>query len=57
MTKQNTGGGKTAVGLLIAQSTFNEGLGPAVYLAPDRHLAEQVRAPKMQGLEVTDRCC
>jgi hypothetical protein len=33
--KQNTGGGKTAVGWLIAQSTLNEGIGKAVYLAPD----------------------
>ena len=33
--KENTGGGKTVVGLLIAQSTMNEGVGKAVYLAPD----------------------
>ncbi|MFD3590042.1 DEAD/DEAH box helicase [Streptomyces sp. NPDC058683] len=42
--KQNTGGGKTAVGLLIAQSTLNEGIGKAVYLAPDKYLVRQVRA-------------
>ncbi|MEU5431315.1 DEAD/DEAH box helicase family protein [Streptomyces olivoreticuli] len=36
--KQNTGGGKTAVGLLIAQSTLNEGVGKAVYLTPDNYL-------------------
>lgn len=41
--KQNTGGGKTVVGLLIAQSTLNEGVGKAVYLAPDTYLAERVR--------------
>lgn len=41
--KQNTGGGKTVVGLLIAQSTLNEGIGKAVYLAPDTYLAAQVR--------------
>ncbi|MCL6423654.1 DEAD/DEAH box helicase family protein [Brachybacterium sp. JHP9] len=40
--KQNTGGGKTVVGLLIAQSSLNEGVGPAVYLAPDTYLASQV---------------
>lgn len=40
--KQNTGGGKTVVGLLIAQSSLNEGIGPAVYLAPDTYLASQV---------------
>lgn len=42
--KQNTGGGKTVAGLLIAQSTLNEGVGKAVYLAPDTYLAKQVRA-------------
>ncbi|GAA4626971.1 DEAD/DEAH box helicase family protein [Actinoallomurus vinaceus] len=41
--KQNTGGGKTVVGLLIAQSTINEGVGKAVYLAPDTYLAARVR--------------
>ncbi|MGJ3557991.1 DEAD/DEAH box helicase [Streptomyces sp. INA 01156] len=41
--KQNTGGGKTAVGLLIAQSTLNEGVGKAVYLTPDNYLVKQVR--------------
>ncbi len=40
--KQNTGGGKTAVGLLIAQSTLNEGIGKAVYLAPDKYLVRRV---------------
>jgi hypothetical protein len=41
--KQNTGGGKTVAGLLIAQSTLNEGVGKAVYLAPDTYLATRVR--------------
>ncbi|MFK4196705.1 DEAD/DEAH box helicase family protein [Streptomyces sp. NPDC033754] len=41
--KQNTGGGKTAVGLLIAQSTLNEVIGKAVYLTPDNYLVKQVR--------------
>jgi hypothetical protein len=41
--KQNTGGGKTVVGLLIAQSTLNEGVGKAIYLAPDTYLAKWVR--------------
>ncbi|MFI7633917.1 DEAD/DEAH box helicase [Nonomuraea sp. NPDC049400] len=40
--KQNTGGGKTVAGLLIAQSTLNEGIGKAVYLAPDTYLASRV---------------
>jgi hypothetical protein len=41
--KQNTGGGKTVAGLLIAQSTLNEGVGRAAYLAPDTYLAGRVR--------------
>lgn len=36
--EQNTGGGKTVVGLLAAQSSLNEGVGPAVYLVPDTFL-------------------
>lgn len=41
--KTNTGGGKTIAGLLILQACLHEGVGPALYLAPDPHLAEQVR--------------
>lgn len=40
--KQNTGGGKTLTGLLIAQSSLYEGIGPAVFLVPDRFLIQQV---------------
>ncbi|MBI8989177.1 DEAD/DEAH box helicase [Corynebacterium meridianum] len=42
--KQNTGGGKTLTGLLIAQSSLHEGIGPAVFLVPDRFLIQQVVA-------------
>lgn len=53
--KQNTGGGKTVVGLLIAQSSLNEGVGPAVYLAPDTYLASQALVEgQALGLPVTD---
>ncbi|WP_197285788.1 DEAD/DEAH box helicase family protein [Nocardiopsis sp. NRRL B-16309] len=53
--KQNTGGGKTAIGLLIAQSSLNEGIGPAVYLTPDRYLAAQVRSEAEKlGFPTTD---
>lgn len=53
--KQNTGGGKTVVGLLIAQSTINEGIGKAVYLAPDTYLAGRVRQEASRlGLAVVD---
>jgi hypothetical protein len=44
VVKLNTGGGKTVVGLLIAQSSLEDGSGPVAYLVPDKYLAEQVRA-------------
>ena len=40
--KMNTGAGKTIVGLLILQSCLNEGIGPALYVAPNTYLAHQV---------------
>ncbi|MGW0455873.1 DEAD/DEAH box helicase [Gordonia sputi] len=40
--KQNTGGGKTLTGLLIAQSSLHDGIGPAVFLVPDKFLIQQV---------------
>jgi hypothetical protein len=40
--KMNTGGGKTIVGLLAAQSSLAEGRGPVVYLVPDHYLVAQV---------------
>lgn len=53
--KQNTGGGKTVVGLLIAQSSINEGKGPAAYLAPDTYLASQaVLEADRLGIAVTE---
>lgn len=42
--KQNTGGGKTIVGLLIGQSSLNEGFGPVAYFASDSYLVDQVVA-------------
>lgn len=54
--KQNTGGGKTVVGLLIAQSTINEGIGKAVYLAPDTYLAARVREEASRlGLQTAEQ--
>lgn len=52
--KQNTGGGKTVVGLLVAQSGLNEGVGPSAYLVPDTYLVQQVldEAHRL-GLRVT----
>ncbi|MGW4513027.1 DEAD/DEAH box helicase [Streptomyces sp. NPDC004393] len=53
--KLNTGGGKTVVGLLICQSSLNEGEGPVLYLAPDPFLASQAMEQAIElGLEVTD---
>lgn len=42
VVKMNTGGGKTVVGLLMLKSCLNEGVGPAVYIAPDKYLVKQV---------------
>jgi len=53
--KMNTGGGKTIVGLLIAQSSVNEKIGPVAYLVPDHYLALQVRDEAARlGIEITD---
>lgn len=52
--KQNTGSGKTVVGLLIAQSSLSEGIGPVAYVAPDTYLVNQVvEEAKGLGLKVT----
>ncbi|GIT78485.1 DEAD/DEAH box helicase [Leifsonia sp. LS1] len=52
--KMNTGSGKTVVGLLILLSSLNEGVGPAVYLVPDRHLQRQVvRTAEALGVPAT----
>jgi hypothetical protein len=42
--KMNTGAGKTLAGLLILKSCLNERKGPAVYVAPDNYLVNQVMA-------------
>ncbi len=42
VVKMNTGGGKTVVGLLMLKSCLNEGVGPAVYVTPDKYLTQQV---------------
>lgn len=41
VVKLHTGGGKTLVGLLMAQSTLNECNEPVLYLAPNRQLVSQ----------------
>lgn len=53
--KMNTGSGKTLVGLLILQSSLNEGVKPAVYVTADKYLAAQViKEAKDMGIMVTD---
>lgn len=53
--KLNVGSGKTLVGLLLLQSSLNEKKGPALYVAPDKQLAEQVvKEAQALGLDVTD---
>jgi hypothetical protein len=53
--KLNVGSGKTVVGLLILQSALNEGVGPALYVTPDKQLAQQVMdEAKALGIEVTE---
>lgn len=42
--KMNTGTGKTAVGLLALRCSINEGVGPGLYVTPDKFLAEQAAA-------------
>ena len=42
VVKLNTGGGKTLVGLLIAQSILNERMRPVLYLCPTRQLLDQI---------------
>jgi hypothetical protein len=51
--KLNVGSGKTLVGLLLLQSSLNEGKGPALYICPDNQLVSQVIAEAdALGLEV-----
>lgn len=53
--KLNVGSGKTLVGLLLLQSSLNEDIAPAVYVAPDKQLVDQVIAEaEALGIEVTD---
>lgn len=53
--KMNTGGGKTAVGLLCLQSALNENVKPAVYITPDNFLVTQVmEEAKALGIPVTE---
>ncbi|MBE7184321.1 MAG: DEAD/DEAH box helicase [Methylobacterium mesophilicum] len=48
VVKLHTGGGKTLVALLMAQSVMNELGEPAIYLAPTNQLVEQVIAKSQE---------
>lgn len=53
--KLNVGSGKTLVGLMLLQSSLNEGVGPALYIAPDKQLVDQVlREAEALGIDATD---
>jgi hypothetical protein len=53
VVKVNTGGGKTIDGLVMLQSYLNEGIRPALYVAPDKYLVRQAVADaKNIGLKV-----
>lgn len=53
--KTNTGGGKTIVGLLMLQSSLHEGVGPALYIAPDNHLVSRAKQEALAlGIDAVD---
>ena len=53
--KMNTGSGKTVVALMILQSCLNEGVGPAMYVVPDKYLVEQVIGQARElGIKIVD---
>jgi len=52
IVKLHTGQGKTLIGLLMLQSSINEGKGPAIYLCPNNYLVDQiVDQAKLFGIE------
>lgn len=53
--KLHTGQGKTLVGLLMLQSSINAGLGPAVYLCPNKILVRQtIKEAKSFGISFVE---
>jgi len=55
VVKLNVGSGKTLVGLLLLQSSLNEGVLPAIYIVPDKQLVDQVLAEaEALGIDATD---
>ena len=55
IVKLHTGQGKTLVGLLMLQSSVNAGLGPAIYLCPNKYLVKQtIEEAKSFGISVVE---
>jgi replicative superfamily II helicase len=55
VVKLNVGSGKTLVGLLLLQSSLNEGIRPAICIAPDKQLVDQVLAEaNALGIDAVD---
>jgi replicative superfamily II helicase len=53
--KLHTGQGKTLIGLLVLKSRLNEGLGPVLYVCPNKYLADQTREQARQfGIKTCD---
>jgi len=55
IVKLHTGQGKTVVGLLMLQSLLNEGVGPSLYLCPNKFLVDQTCLQAQRfGIPVTN---
>ncbi|MGB2728320.1 MAG: DEAD/DEAH box helicase [Halobacteriota archaeon] len=58
IVKLHTGQGKTLIGLLMLQSSINEGKGPAVYICPNNYLVtqtiEQAQSFGIKTVQFTD---
>ena len=53
--KLNVGGGKTLLGLLLLQSSLNEGVSPALYVCPNNQLVAQVLdEANLLGIDAVD---
>lgn len=53
IVKLHTGQGKTLIGLIILQSSINEGMGPAVYICPNNYLVDQtVEQARSFGIKI-----
>jgi hypothetical protein len=55
LCKMNTGSGKTLVSLLMLYSKMVEGVGPSLYLCPDKQLLEQAKTQaELYGIPVCE---